>query len=443
MDSIPPPSSAAALFAYGEALPPPPTIPPVHSFGAPPEPRPIPQTAPPLSVRSRAEPPPDSVPPISVVARGESLFPPESVGPESAPLRWIEEAEPISSVPVSRVLPAPNLVDRRRRIRSAPREIAIELLKLVFARRRLSEPCPVGPYCEACFAPHLEKATAAIRSNRPLHFVIPAFPAKSANPRKVLGHLPDMAERIALVYLQNLCHRVQAVYRPGARITICSDGLVFSDVVQVRDEHVVEYGHELRDMLDDIGVSSLDTFNLTDEFGELPFKQMRKELVAGYAVSMDALYQRVAVDPVAREMFNGIHRFLFEDLSALEPHRSRTQLRKAAKEYAYHTVLRSDAWSRLVERRFPNALRLSIHPQPPHHPKIGTHFVATLDNWVTPWHSTAVLVEGQYVLMKRYHAERLGATLVIEGGRPSHFVASRLDLAKIQPGRHQPEPETV
>ena len=81
---------------------------------------------------------------------------------------------------------------------------------------------------------------------------------------------------------------------------------------------------------------------------------------------------------------------------------------------------------------FPTALRLSIHPQPAHAEKIGIHLVETLDNWLTPWHATAVKSGGRYVLMKRYHAERMNASLVWGGLRPSHFVAPAIDLALLQ-----------
>jgi pyoverdine/dityrosine biosynthesis protein Dit1 len=252
-----------------------------------------------------------------------------------------------------------------------------------------------------------------------------------------------MAERVGLIFLQNLCRRIQALHRPGARITICSDGHVFSDVVRVGDEHITAYGREISAMIDDIGAGSLDVFNLADEFGDIGYGQMRDALVENYALSIEEIRDRIATDATMFNMFNGVHRFLFEDLCALEPDKTRTQLRKLAKADAYHVILRSDAWSRLIEQRFPRAVRLSIHPQPPHHRKIGIHFLETFDNWLTPWHSAAVRAEGRFVLMKRYHAERVGATLVYVAGRPSHFVVERLNLAMIQPARRHADPVEV
>lgn len=58
---------------------------------------------------------------------------------------------------------------------------------------------------------------------------LPAFPFKSANKLyKVLGSLPDKAEELALERLNNLCMRIQEVYKPGAEIVIISDGITYN-----------------------------------------------------------------------------------------------------------------------------------------------------------------------------------------------------------------------
>ena len=58
---------------------------------------------------------------------------------------------------------------------------------------------------------------------------LPAFPFKSANKvYKVLGSLPDKAEELALQRLNHMCARIKDVYKPGARVTIISDGITYS-----------------------------------------------------------------------------------------------------------------------------------------------------------------------------------------------------------------------
>ena len=120
-------------------------------------------------------------------------------------------------------------------------------------------------------------------------------------------------------------------------------------------------------------------------------------------------------------MFNGIHRFLFEDRLALEPGKSRNRVREESKELAYHVIQRSNAWSALVERSFPQALRLSIHPQFSAAPKIGFQLVNCENIWGTPWHNVALLGQSGFRLVKRKEAEALGAQRALAHGKYVYF----------------------
>lgn len=307
--------------------------------------------------------------------------------------------------------------------------VSTNILRLVFRMRRVvseSDPCHQRP-CATCFALHRSKVRAHVENDQPVHFVILGFPAKSPNPRKVLGSLPDLAEKLALEFMQSFCDQVSHFHRPGARITICSDGHVFSDLVGVADADVSRYRRELEGAIGDMGGGSLELFGLDDVLEGRSFDQARRDLEHRYAMSPEEIRNRVASDGNWQSLFNGIHRFLFEDQVALRPGAARNQVRKQCKDLAYQVIRRSDAWSRLVAERFPGALRLSIHPQACHSEKIGFHLVRTRDNWLTPWHGV-VLDDGErLVLVKRSEAEQLNASLVWRNDRPSHFVAPRVD----------------
>lgn len=324
------------------------------------------------------------------------------------------------------------------------RTLAARLLRTLFRDRRLTRDageCAATP-CDKCLEPHLPKALQALRAGKPLHFVLPAFPAKSPSPWKTLGPLPDKGEEIALQHLARGLEQLQALYPPGARLTICSDGRVFNDLVQVSEESVTAYVQRLCDLLVELGLHTIDHFDLGDFFGEGPFGDRRAQLMSRYAEPLELLQQRVAADENHRRLFNGIHRFLFEDLLALEPGKSRTQVRELSKQRAYQVVLRSNAWSRLIAEQFPQALRLSIHPQPPHSEKIGILLGTASDSWLTPWHSVALEEGGSFRLVRRLKAEELGAQPVHVGGRPSHFVlpASPRPAAEASPPSPLPAP---
>lgn len=305
--------------------------------------------------------------------------------------------------------------------------IGEDILKLIFRYRRLlqntlSHSVEELPY--PWLTSHMHKVEFFIKNEQPIHFILPAFPAKSPNPQKVLGTLPDMGEQISLQFLQSLCSQIREIYAPGARLTICSDGRVFSELVGVKDENVTAYSQALKNMLGEIGADAISLFKLEDVFGRISFDEMRQQLALHYAESLESIRARVKSDPSYRQLFNGIHRFLFEDYLVLQPSQSRSQLRAKCKELTYGLIQRSNAWSALITKQFPCALRLSIHPQPYHSEKIGIHMIKTLDEWGTPWHNAAVYDGEKFLLVKRSVLDSLGASLVWKNGRPSHFLWS-------------------
>jgi pyoverdine/dityrosine biosynthesis protein Dit1/AcrR family transcriptional regulator len=301
--------------------------------------------------------------------------------------------------------------------------LAERLLRDLFRYRRLqpgaggcgAEPCP------QCLALHRPRVEACLAAGEPLHLVLPAFPAKSANVRKVTGALPDLGEELALRFLQERCDAIREIYSPGARLTICSDGRVFNDLVGVADDAVTAYRVRLIEMIGQLGLDAISVFDLDDVRPGEDFDATRRWLTEQYGEPTEVLIERIRQFEHHRQMFNGIHRFLFEDLVDRESALSRTQARNRSKDQAYEVIRRSNAWSRLIAVNFPEALRLSIHPQPPHAEKIGILLTPAEDLWLTPWHGVALLQADRFVLTRRAEAEKLGARLICRDGRPSHF----------------------
>jgi len=273
---------------------------------------------------------------------------------------------------------------------------------------------------------HRDKLEYFVQRFEPIHFVLPAFPAKSPNQTKVLGSLPDLGEHLALSFLQSLCDYVNCFHPPGARLTICSDGHVFGDVVGVTDRAVTEYREQLAGIIEKSDFASLELFGLDDAFGGDDYPKLRKILESDYARPVSEVKEDIRTSPAAQSLFNGIHRFMFEDAVGTRGDVSRTALRNETKETAYHTISRSNAWSRVVADRFPEAVRLSIHPQPPNSEKIGIRLLPARDSWLTPWHGVVLDDGGKVSLVKRWEAEKLSALMMWRNGRPSHFVGPHL-----------------
>lgn len=321
---------------------------------------------------------------------------------------------------------------QRPSVSSSATEKAKSILADVMPFRRVpkTEHSCGDVHCEACAAPHLSKVIWAVERNKPIPFVLPAFPGKSPNPQKVLGLLPDQAERLSLRFLEKLCENIATYYAPGAEIRLCSDGRVFSDVVGMREDAITAYQVELDRLIDEMSLSALSTFNLDAIYNHRNFVHMRAELMQLHGAPLDVLKQKIrkgakpTADPEEKEanrMYRGMTRFLFEDAMHPGQTKSRSKVQKEARSKAYEVIRRSNAWSALLAAHFPQAVRLSIHPQACGSKKLGIRLIGN-ESWMTPWHGVAVETKEGYTLLKRSEAEALGATLLYaQNGKPSHY----------------------
>lgn len=320
--------------------------------------------------------------------------------------------------PLVRKRLAPLLLTRARAVDTrSDVGIAREILRRVFANNRVLPGVTAG-LTPASEAMHLPLVLRFLRAKAPLHFVLPAFPAKAPNPRKVLGPLPDLGEARALSRLTELLDSVSEVWEPGARLTICSDGHVFADAVGVSDADVDRYRDALVPLISD---ERIEWFELATAFADATPAALRAELMQKYAEPLADLKARAKALPSLGAQLDGIHRFLYEDELVRAPELSKSQAKKKTRDMAYEVVRRSEAWGALVSRVFPDALRLSIHPQPDPSAKIGVNLLGTGDAWLTPWHATAVVTRAGTSLMHRADAEARGAVVVMSEGRPSHM----------------------
>lgn len=279
-------------------------------------------------------------------------------------------------------------------------------------RRQFTLSCPHHDDPTTCYSPHIEKLTQQIEKASPLTFVLPAFPAKSPNRQKTLGTLPDLGEQLSLQFLNNLCERIAKVYAPGVCLWICSDGRVFNDLVKVSDEDVSAYTKAINHMIKENQLHHLKQWGLDECYQAISFSAMREQLLISHGESIETIKAKIAANPHEKMLFNGIHRFLFEDECALAPDISKNQHRKVSKALAYQVIQRSNAWSSVVEKYFPDAMRLSIHPQACGSKKFGIRLLKSKHIWATPWHRV-VLFDGQdYQLVRKIEAEQLGAKYV-------------------------------
>jgi pyoverdine/dityrosine biosynthesis protein Dit1 len=259
---------------------------------------------------------------------------------------------------------------------------------------------------------HFEKIHNCVAQNKKIQFVLPAFPAKSRNNQKTYSHLPDLGELEALKRINQMAKNIHEIYPHGVEVVICSDGRVFSDLVGVTEEDVSEYRLAIKNIARDFDLDCLSFFDLEDIYpAQYSYDDMRSALEIDHATSIEDLKLRVKMEQDTVSLFNGIHRFIKEDYLVIKPELSKNQITKLSKAIAYQVILRSNAWSSLVEEQFPRAVRLSIHPQALCSTKFPIQLIPCSESWGTPWHRVAVMKKGKIELMRKVDVDKLGGIL--------------------------------
>lgn len=242
------------------------------------------------------------------------------------------------------------------------REIFAELLPY---RRRFPDPI-LDRHSEEqeVAAIQIPRLQAFIERGETITCILPAFPTKSPNPNKVLGTLPDMAERLSLSFLNHLCQRIQLHYRPGMRILICSDGHVFGDLIRVSDPAIDAYQAHIEQLILELGATHLGVFHLGMVAGmaefcaNRDFDTLREQLVERYAEPLAQISEEVKTTEEGVRLYRAMTRFLYEDSQLPDTPLSNTALQRDAKSRTHGVIQRSRAWGKLLAERFPEAIRL-------------------------------------------------------------------------------------
>ena len=190
------------------------------------------------------------------------------------------------------------------------------------------------------------------------------------------------------------------------------------------DNAVAQYTQAIAKIIHAQQLRHLSLFDLDEYYTGDHFSTMRKKLISEYGESLESLQMHTRTHLAARLLFNGIHRFVFEDNLFFYSHsnKSRNQIREQSKHLAYQVIQRSNAWSRLLEQQFLMSLRLSIHPQDCGAEKIGIQLLKTNNPWATPWHNVVLKKDDEHYLIKNIEAKQLGARFVKDNSKfTSHY----------------------
>ncbi|KAI0599576.1 putative pyoverdine/dityrosine biosynthesis protein [Biscogniauxia sp. FL1348] len=313
----------------------------------------------------------------------------------------------------------------------------------ILKRYQLKSKLP-SPECKEADLRFLAQINARVITDEPILMCLPSFPFKSPNTTsKVLGRLPDKAEEFALAHLDGLCAAIRDIYPPGARLTIVSDGLVYNDLLGVPDCDVWAYGEALRALsarqnyshIEFCRLKDLVRIDVPDELDEMTYvanaTNFRHGLLTKFSKPGFDASLRISEDEDTCLTYRGYIKFLETDLRyvyPVGPGRSKSKYKKGIEYIAKQMLNRGDAFAQAVRERFPDRIRLSIHPSCGMK-KLSISLLPTDSLFTTPWHcSIAFRLDGTVATGHRSGFDTNAEfELVYEDGQPS-FYREKSDL---------------
>ncbi|KAK8072252.1 hypothetical protein PG996_005600 [Apiospora saccharicola] len=288
----------------------------------------------------------------------------------------------------------------------------------------------------------VDRVKAQIAKGQAIRLILPAFPWKSVNKvDKVTVILPDLGEELALYRLNQMCEDIKTAYHPGGQVYIATDGLVFDDVVGISDEDTWAYSQGLVEMAKEQGLDHVKLLRVMDILGYTEDRtldktlylslaqQCREELLLHYGKTEEEVRRMMKEDPDTLSTYCGFIRFLeadlkFSPITASSKAISGSQYRKTVKKVAIQMMMRAESFTKLLQARCPDYVRLSIHPSTGA-VKLSIPLIVqgSGDFPRSPWHSSVALaVDGSY---RTVHKRDVAGThqLVCDGrhGRPYYY----------------------
>lgn len=266
-----------------------------------------------------------------------------------------------------------------------------------------------------------KKMLPFIENNEPIAFSMLGYPMKSPNNRdKVLGTLPDYAEKVSLTNFARLNHEIRKVYTRGARITLISDGYMFSDILDVPDSTVTEYVDMNKDYSSLMPIEWYDAADFYSKKKSL--REVREKITAQFGITPEELERRIMMDPDVHSLYLGMIKFMNLDI-AIRDFPSKSKLQQAAKKLAREMMFRNEAYSALIRSEFPNHIRLSMHQSINNGTKFSFQLIPSPKAWTSPWHcALAINKDGILETIHKRDAIARGMDIVTVDGKPSHFV---------------------
>jgi pyoverdine/dityrosine biosynthesis protein Dit1 len=222
-----------------------------------------------------------------------------------------------------------------------------------------------------------------IVQKKPLALLLVGFPFKSSNQeKKVIGYLPDMAERKGLEYLAQMLREVKNVYGPGATLMIFCDGIPFAEFFGIAYEHVVAYENALKVIAQDLPGITLYTSEDMMQAHALISPEQIHTYIDTFEPSDQQCHAQFSPIPETP-----LKRFSFE-----LDHKDGAELIKKSslEDIVFRLLAREMRLRTFIAKEFssPEFFRLTVHFSPDISKKFGIRLSPT--SWVTPYHGVMI-----------------------------------------------------
>lgn len=263
-----------------------------------------------------------------------------------------------------------------------------------------------------------DKIDSFVRNHKTIDFVMLGFPFKSTNDRdKVLGKIPDLAEKLTLDNIARFNNKIKEVYAPGVTLSMASDGYVFNDILGASDDTVQRYAEMSMDMTGD---APMRWYSLQDFYSGNSLVSKRERVMSQFGITPEKMQELILLSPDVNYLYRGMIRFMQEEV-ANRGFVSGNQLQKAAKLLTREMMLRNEAWSNLTREEFKSHIRLSMHPSVNSGAKYSFQLIDSPKAHHSAWHCTIAIDNGEIITMHKADAIAQGFELVYQNGQPFYF----------------------
>lgn len=258
-----------------------------------------------------------------------------------------------------------------------------------------------------------------IKQSIPIKMIIPAFPGKSINDCSVLSCEPDFGDILAIRTLECLCEELNLAYKFGCELVLFHDGHYFYKTGVMRPYNELDKYIEL--LKKGIKNKSIRHVTINHFFDGKIYDDKVNRFISKYCQAVSELKKDVLLNNDLMKKYLDESLFIKNEFSEkLFTNDSINIVNKKSKELALNFMVFEAGMVKLLEERFPDYFRLSIHVQnKADSKKFYIKLLPNCTNLGTPWFNITVKdPQGKLKLMKKKTAESLKYIYVENDGSP-------------------------